>query len=64
MPFHGAFISIGWNVVVKAGAGAVFLDYEAILALEAKPDRVNLGLETSVEQSRHSFSTASGSFIC
>lgn len=53
MPFHDAFISIGWNVVIKAGVGAVFLDYEAILALEAKQDRMNLGLETSVEQSCH-----------
>lgn len=53
MPFHDAFVSIGWNVVIKAGVGAVFLDYEAILALEAKQDRMNLGLETSVEQSCH-----------
>lgn len=47
---------------LKAGVGAAFLDYEAVLELEAhctetKRDRMNLGLEISVELSCHQSST-------
>lgn len=54
--FLYAFISVGLSVGMKAGVGAAFLDYEAILELEAhcmeeKQDRMKLDFEISVKKS-------------
>lgn len=58
LPFLYAFISVGLNVGMKAGAEAVLLDCEVILRIQAhgmeeKQDRRDTGPKIFVEQSCH-----------
>lgn len=59
LPFLHAAISVGWDVCIKAGVEAAFLDWEAVFGIktpgmEGKQDRRNLSSEISMEHSNHS----------